>query len=113
MLAVDLHDVRDPWFLDSRLNLGAVFVLRIPYEDVKTSKTMNSAQTMTNEELQEAKAKNPNFVPKSIWRESRLSSEVSEQQVFSFLRGWQLGCHYFYFYINSWEDHELTIQLTT
>ena len=53
---------------------------------------MNSAQTMTKEELKEAKAKSPSFAPKSIWRESHLSSEVSEQQVFSFLRAWQLGC---------------------
>eukprot|EP00439_Symbiodinium_sp_Y106_P067638 s2670_g11.t1 len=88
MLAVDLHTIRDPKRADSRLNLGAIFVLRIPYEDVKTSKKMNSAQTMTKEELKEAKAKSPSFAPKSIWRESHLSSEVSEQQVFSFLRAW-------------------------
>ena len=71
-----------------RLDLGSIFVLRIPYEDVQTSKTQNSAVTMTKEELASAKAKNPSFAPKSVYRMLQLSREVSEQEIFSFLRVW-------------------------
>lgn len=49
MLAIDLHTVRDPKRSEERLDLGAIFVLRIPFEDVSTSKKMNSAHTMTQE----------------------------------------------------------------
>ncbi|CAJ1424576.1 unnamed protein product [Effrenium voratum] len=88
MLAIDLHTVRDPKRSEERLDLGAIFVLRIPFEDVSTSKKMNSANTMTQEELKAAKATNPNFAAKSVYREMSMGRKVSEREVFSFLRVW-------------------------
>ena len=88
MLAIDLHTVRDPRKANIRLDLGAVFVLRIAFEDVTASKTMNSANTMTKEELAAAKAKNPSFAPKSVYRSLTPDRKVSEQEIFSFLRVW-------------------------